>query len=71
MLVLKRKLGERIMIGVDVVVMVTDVGPGWARIGIAAPADTQILREELLAGKPLHEIEDDMDHEENQTGGST
>ncbi len=69
MLVLKRNLGERIMIGVDVVVMVTDVGPGWARIGITAPADDLILREELLAGKPLHESEDDMDHRENQTEG--
>ncbi len=69
MLVLKRKLGERIMIGDDVVVMVTDAGPGWASIGVDAPADDLILREELLAGKPLHESEDDMDHEENQTKG--
>lgn len=48
MLVLKRFLGERVLIGRNVVLTLIDVGRGWARIGIDAPRETVVLREELV-----------------------
>lgn len=50
MLVLSRKPGERIMIGEDVVVTVVRIGPNNVRIGIDAPRDLNIVREELCSG---------------------
>lgn len=47
MLVLSRKPGERILIGADVKITVIRVGPNSVRIGIDAPADMNIVREEL------------------------
>jgi carbon storage regulator len=49
MLVLSRKLGERILIGEGVIVTVVAVEGGRVRIGIHAAAEVQVLREELLA----------------------
>lgn len=48
MLVLTRKMGERIMIGDGIVITVLQIGPNKVRIGIDAPAGVTILREELL-----------------------
>lgn len=52
MLVLSRKAGERILIGDDVVISVVRIGPNTVKIGIEAPRDMNIVREELceLAG---------------------
>lgn len=50
MLVLERKLNERILIGPDVWVQVLHVCP-WSRkvrIGVTAPREVDIVREELL-----------------------
>ena len=47
MLVLTRKVGESIRIGADVVVTMVQVGPGKVRLGIVAPKETLILRDEL------------------------
>lgn len=47
MLVLSRKPGERIRIGDDIAVTVVRIGPNTVRIGIDAPRDMSILREEL------------------------
>lgn len=47
MLVLTRKEGERIRIGDDVVVAVVALKGGKVRIGIEAPPDVHILRDEL------------------------
>ncbi len=52
MLVLSRKAGERIVIGGNIVITVVDMGHGRVRLGIDAPSDVRILREELR-GKPL------------------
>ena len=49
MLVLTRKLGQRLMIGDDVVVTVLSVRGGQVRIGIEAPRSVSIRREELEA----------------------
>lgn len=48
MLVLSRKTGERIMIGDQVTITVVRIGPNNVRIGIEAPRDMNIVREELV-----------------------
>jgi carbon storage regulator len=48
MLIVTRNKGQRIMIGDDVVVTVLDVRGKQVRIGIDAPENINILREELL-----------------------
>lgn len=48
MLVIGRREGERIRIGQDVWVCVTEVRGGKIRLGIEAPPDVLVLREELL-----------------------
>lgn len=48
MLVLSRKLGESIMIGDNIRVTVVDIDRGKVRLGIEAPRDVPIYRQELL-----------------------
>ncbi len=54
MLVLSRRAGERIQIGDQIEVTVVRIGPGVVRIGIDAPSEMAVMREEirqsLLAG---------------------
>ena len=48
MLVLKRRAGEKILIGDNIVVTLIDtLRPGEARIGIDAPKSVRVLRSEL------------------------
>lgn len=47
MLVLSRKLGERILIGDRIVVTVVKLGPGQVRLGIEAPPEIAVFREEI------------------------
>ena len=47
MLVLTRKPSERILIGEDIVVQVLRIDGGKIRLGIEAPSDIPIRREEL------------------------
>lgn len=47
MLVLTRRVGESIMIGDDVVVTVTAIRGGQVTIGISAPKDIDVHREEV------------------------
>lgn len=49
MLVLSRKEGERIMLGDSVVLTIVRVSGDRIRLGIEAPSDMLILREELNA----------------------
>ena len=49
MLVLSRKLGEKICIGDNIRITVVDVERGKIRLGIEAPREIPIFREELLA----------------------
>jgi carbon storage regulator len=46
-LVLSRKIGERILIGDTISVTVVKIGHGGVRIGIEAPAELAVVREEL------------------------
>jgi len=48
MLVLSRLVGERIVIGDDIVIEVRDIGRGKVRLGIDAPKEMLILRSELM-----------------------
>jgi carbon storage regulator len=48
MLVLTRKVGERIRIGDEVTLQVLEVRGGQVRLGLAAPADVRIYREEIF-----------------------
>ncbi len=47
MLILSRKLKESIRIGDDVVIHVLSVSAGRVKLGIEAPTDVGIVREEL------------------------
>jgi carbon storage regulator len=51
MLILTRKLGEAIRIGEDVVVTVMDVHGTQVRLGITAPKDVVVDREEIAKRK--------------------
>jgi carbon storage regulator len=47
MLVLSRRAGERIQIGEQIEVTVVRIGPSVVRIGIEAPSEMTVLREEI------------------------
>jgi carbon storage regulator CsrA len=53
MLVLTRKLGEKILIGDNVVLTVVEIRSGTIRLGIDAPQDVSIRRAELSAPPAL------------------
>lgn len=59
MLVLSRKVGERVLVGDKVVITVVRIGPNAVRLGIEAPKDMNIVREELCdeSGTIKEEIE--------------
>ena len=53
MLVLERQKGESILIGEEIVLTVTAIGNGRVKIGVQAPPEMLILREEMYDGGPL------------------
>lgn len=60
MLVLSRKVGERILIGDDIRVTIVRISGGGVRVGIEAPASLTVVREELkeraaAAGAPAQQ----------------
>lgn len=50
MLVLSRKLGEKIVIGENIVVTVVKIDRNQIRIGIEAPHEVPVYREEISPG---------------------
>jgi len=48
MLVLSRKLGEKIYISDNICITVVDIDRGKIRLGIEAPREVPIFRQELL-----------------------
>ena len=48
MLVLSRKLGEKIFIGDNICITVVDIDRGKIHLGIEAPREVAIYRQELL-----------------------
>ncbi len=51
---LSRKIGERIVIADNITVTVLDIDRGKIRLGVEAPADVPVHREELVRCK-LHD----------------
>lgn len=64
MLILTRRVGETIMVGPDIMVTVLGVKQNQVRIGIKAPAQVEVHREEIyervqaerLAAAPLNPL---------------
>lgn len=56
MLVLSRKEGERIKLGDSIVVTVVGVSGDKVRVGIQAPSDILVLRDELQPHKRQTEL---------------
>lgn len=52
MLVLSRKLNQEIRIGENIVVRVIGIKGNQVRLGIVAPGEVPVLREEILAKVP-------------------
>ena len=52
MLVLSRKVGQKILIGDNISITVVRIGQGGVRIGIEAPEEMEVVREELKAADP-------------------
>lgn len=52
MLVLSRKLGEKIFINNNICITVVDIDRGKIRLGIEAPREVPIFRKELLDHEP-------------------
>ena len=50
MLVLSRRVGQGIVISGNIFVLVLGLERGRVKIGISAPTEVTIMREELLAG---------------------
>lgn len=53
MLVLSRKLGEKILIGDNISITVVDIDRGKIRLGIEAPRSVPVFRQELLPQQPV------------------
>ena len=62
MLVLSRKVGERIWIGDQISVTVVRISGGGVRIGIEAPAELPVVREELK-----RDLNRDRDYDESSS----
>jgi carbon storage regulator len=48
MLVLSRRVGERLIIGKDIVVTIIDVRSDGVRVGIDAPREVRVIRAEIF-----------------------
>lgn len=62
MLVLSRKIGERILIGDKVSVTVVKIGHGGVRLGVEAPPEMSVVREELA--KEIQRAEQELADEQ-------
>jgi len=59
MLMLSRKVGQRIYINDNIVVVVREINGRSVRLGIDAPADVPIHREEIWLKKKLEDHDND------------
>ena len=55
MLVLSRKLGEKIVIGDNIVITVVEVRGDKVRLGIEAPSEVPVHRQEVLDAMRRHD----------------
>ncbi len=61
MLILTRRTGEAVMIGDEVIVTILGIKGNQARIGITAPKDVAVHREEIY-----EKIQDEQESEDQQ-----
>ena len=54
MLVLSRKVGEKIMIGNNIVLTITRINIDKVRVGIEAPPEVVVVRSELIGETVKH-----------------
>jgi carbon storage regulator len=64
MLVLSRKLGQRVKVGPDVRVTIVKIDRNSVRIGIEAPDDVTVYREEIVP------LEQDQQNEQSLNAGA-
>lgn len=57
MLVLGRKVNDRIFLGDDIIIQVMEINRNWVRLGITAPKDVIIQREELRGRQEQEQLE--------------
>ncbi|MCD6046082.1 MAG: carbon storage regulator [Gammaproteobacteria bacterium] len=72
MLVLVRRVGETIIIGDDIRIVVLDVNRNQVRLGIEAPQDLPVHRSEIYeriqnekSGESEMEMDDDYDYDDD------
>ncbi len=58
MLVLSRKLNEKIMVGDDIIITIVKIDRNQVRIGIEAPGHVPVYREEILPANWHADVED-------------
>jgi carbon storage regulator len=56
MLVLSRKLGEKIQISENITITVLEIDRGKIRLGIDAPRSVPVLRQELANRSPTSDV---------------
>ena len=66
MLVLSRKLGQRVKVGPDVRVTIVKIDRNTVRIGIEAPDDVMVYREEIV----VLEHNQEQENEESLNAGA-
>lgn len=67
MLVITRKLGERITIGDDIVITLIEIKGSQARIGIEAPREISIHRQEIFDRIRQENLNSSKIHDEDLT----
>jgi carbon storage regulator len=70
MLILRRKIGERIVIDGRIEVTVLQVRGGKVRLGFSAPRDVRVMREEVLRPESANAPAGDLSSDENHTDES-
>ncbi len=61
MLILTRRIGESIMMGDDIEIVITNVFRNKAQIGVDSPRGVKVLRAELCKYDVLDDNETDLD----------